>query len=186
MPIVVLIDHRSSFLRTPPSLLPSLRVVHSNATILRLFLSASQIQCRRPPVYSFFPLCCLDTGCACITPRRSSPKHRCLCLHSNYTSSPPAFSHALSPWPLVDVAYSLSSLCSAFFLNPMLPPTNLQFFSSVPYAPSMYVYSILTLFFLSSLCRYYGPCPVLFFAHPRTRIVVATQSTCSTQMLVIN
>ena len=159
MPIVVLIDHRSSFLRTPPSLPPSLRVVHSNATILHLFLSASQIQCRRPPVYSFFPLCRLDTGCACITPRRSSPKHRCLCLHSNYTSSPPAFSHALSPWPLVDVAYSLSSLFSAFFLNPTLPPTNLQFFSSVPYAPSMYVYSILTLFFFIIPLQILWPLP---------------------------
>jgi hypothetical protein len=39
----------------PPSLPPSYRVVHNNATILRLFLSASQTQRRRTPIYSFSP-----------------------------------------------------------------------------------------------------------------------------------
>ena len=60
--------------------------VHSNATILRPFLDTSQIQRRCPPIYNFLPPCHLDTSCACITPRLSSSKHRCLCLHSNYTS----------------------------------------------------------------------------------------------------
>ncbi len=82
-------------------LLPSLRVVHRAAgrslilssfcvacvyTVTPPFLDTSQIQRRCPPIYNFLPPCHLDTSCACITPRLSSSKHRCLCLHSNYTS----------------------------------------------------------------------------------------------------
>jgi hypothetical protein len=63
-----------------PTVFISHPAVHSNAAVLRLFLDASQIQRPRPPIYSFFP--------ACITPRLSSSKHRCMCLHSNYTPPP--------------------------------------------------------------------------------------------------